>query len=280
MQILNKNSEIYDLCTKWKAAGERVALVPTMGYYHAGHASLMQYARDNATKVVVSLFVNPMQFAPTEDLAAYPRDLEHDAAIAKSIGVDVIFAPNDDEMYTSDFSTVVSLPKLNKGLCSISRPTHFDGVATVVLKLFMLTQVHMAVFGQKDWQQLTIIRQMVRDLNIPITIEGCPIVREDDGLALSSRNVYLSAEERAQAPHIYKAICAAKHMAQLDVNTVDVLQMVQDYIAQNIPLGKIDYATIVDANTLEPQDSLSKTSLLACAVRIGKARLIDNMLLL
>ncbi len=279
MQILNKNSEIYALCMKWKSEGEKVALVPTMGYYHAGHAALMQYARENATKVVVSLFVNPMQFAPTEDLAAYPRDLDHDAAIAKSIGVDVIFAPDDAQMYTPDFSTVVSLPKLNKGLCSITRPTHFDGVATVVLKLFMLTQAHMAVFGQKDWQQLTIIRQLVKDLNIPISIEGRPTVREDDGLALSSRNVYLTAEERAQAPHIYKALCAAKAMAKLDAKAADVLQMVQEYIAQNIPLGMIDYASIVDANTLVPQDNLSNTSLFACAVRIGKARLIDNMLL-
>ncbi len=279
MQILNKNSEIYDLCMAWKAAGEQVALVPTMGYYHAGHASLMKYARENATKVVVSLFVNPMQFAPTEDLAAYPRDLEYDSAIAKSMGVDAIFAPDTSQMYAEGFSTVVSLPALNKGLCSISRPTHFDGVATVVLKLFMITQAHMAVFGQKDWQQLTIIRQMVRDLNIPINIIGCPIVREADGLALSSRNVYMNEDERSQAPHIYKALCKAKKMASVGAKSSEVLQMVEAYLAENIPLGNIDYASIVDSKTLKPQENLNNTSLLACAVRIGKARLIDNMLL-
>ncbi len=281
MKILTKKNEIYQLCSQWRQEGQQIALVPTMGYYHAGHESLMQYAREHAQKVVVSLFVNPKQFGPTEDLSSYPRNLEGDVNIAKSFGVDVVFAPEDAEMYSDNNCTNISVSELNKGLCSLSRPTHFDGVCTVVMKLFLLTQAHMAVFGQKDWQQLAIIKQMVRDLDVPINIVGRPIVRDVDGLALSSRNAYLTKDERAQAPHIYKGLCASKEMAASgEKNAQNILDTVGEYWAKNIPLGQVDYASIVDAKTLAPQKEINNMSLLACAVRMGKARLIDNMLLL
>lgn len=260
--------------------GQRIALVPTMGYYHAGHEELMRYARTQADKVVVSLFVNPIQFAPGEDLAAYPRDLDSDAAKASALGVDVLFAPQPEEMYAPDQATVVSVPALSTGLCGLTRPTHFQGVCTVVLKLFHLIGPHMAVFGQKDWQQLAIIRRMVRDLNVPVSVEGRPIVREDDGLALSSRNVYLTPEERRQAPEIQRGLRFAQDMARQGERSAALLQRtVLRRWAERLPAGRLDYLTVVDASSLEPLDEVNGNALMACAVRMGKARLIDNILL-
>ncbi len=280
MQILTSISEATTCCNAWRQAGQSIALVPTMGYYHQGHESLMRFAREKADKVVVSLFVNPTQFAPGEDLAAYPRDIERDSAIVKELGVDALFIPEVDAMYTAAHETIVAVPGLSRPLCGISRPTHFQGVCTVVLKLFMILCPHMAVFGEKDRQQLAIIQRMVTDLNIPVKICGRPIVREDDGLALSSRNVYLSPEERVQAPEIYKGLCMAQNLVQKgERNAARIQSSVLEMWAQTLSLGRLDYLTIVDAASLVAQDNITDNTLMACAVRMGKARLIDNVLL-
>ena len=280
MQIIKNPSEMAALCASWRTQGQRVALVPTMGFYHAGHEDLMRHARAHADKVAVSLFVNPAQFAPGEDLAAYPRDLARDAALAEAAGVDAIFAPEPEALYAPDHATWVEVPELSRGLCGVSRPTHFRGVCTVVLKLFLLLAPHMAVFGEKDWQQLAIIRRMVRDLNVPVEVEGRPIVREQDGLALSSRNVYLTPEERAQAPEIRKALLRARDMVQQgETSATLVQQMVLRRWAERLPLGRLDYLSIVDTASLKPLEVIGDNALMACAVRMGKARLIDNILL-
>lgn len=280
MQILNATHEIYNLCQQWRGQNQRIALVPTMGYYHAGHEELMRHARAHADKVVVSLFVNPTQFAPGEDLAAYPRDLENDASVAAALGVDALFVPASEAMYAPDHSTWVSVPALSQGLCGLSRPTHFQGVCTVVLKLFMLVAPHMAVFGEKDWQQIAIIRRMVRDLNLPVRIEGRPIVREDDGLALSSRNIYLTAAERAQAPEIRRGLLMAREWVRQGENSAKRLrEAVLLHWADHLTLGRLDYLSVVDADSLAPLDSVGERTLMACAVRMGKARLLDNILL-
>ncbi len=280
MQILTKTNDISNLCDQWKAQNLKIALVPTMGFHHEGHAALMRHARTIADKVVVSLFVNPTQFAPGEDFESYPRNLENDARIAQESGVDVLFAPTVQSMYSQEHSTTISLPKLSTVLCGMARPTHFQGVCTVVLKLFMITRANISVFGQKDWQQLTIIRQMVEDLNIPISIIGHPIVRESDGLALSSRNVYLNQEERVQAPEIYKGLSFAKEMvAQGETSAALLTQMLLSRWAHKLTLGRLDYLTIVHAANLCPVEVVGENTLMACAVRMGKARLLDNILL-
>ncbi len=280
MQIIKQISEITNFCNTLSASGQRIALVPTMGFYHRGHEALMARAKEVADKVVVSLFVNPTQFAPGEDLEAYPRDFERDAAICERLQVDALFVPSVEEMYAPDHATTISLPDLSRKLCGIARPTHFQGVCTVVTKLFMLTRAHVAVFGEKDWQQLAIVRRLVRDLNIPIEILGHAIVREDDGLALSSRNVYMTEAERAQAPEIQKGLQFAKTLvAQGERNAALLQQALLARWAEKLPLGRLDYLTVVDADSLEAQEVIGKTSLMACAVRMGKARLIDNILL-
>lgn len=282
MQILTTPQDLAAQCRQWHARGEDIILVPTMGYYHAGHESLMDHARPLARRMVVSLFVNPAQFGPGEDLAAYPHDHERDAAIAGRHGADVLFIPEDGSMYAPDHATWVEVPELSHGLCGLSRPTHFRGVCTVVMKLFMLTRADMAVFGQKDWQQQAILRRMVRDLNVPIRIETCPIVREADGLALSSRNVYLTPEERAQAPALQRGLQAARSLASRGEARVKVLRnAVLAYWAEFLRLGRLDYLAVVDPDSLRPLDTLEagRPALMACAVRMGKARLIDNILL-
>ena len=282
MQILTTPQELAAQCRQWHAQGEDVVLVPTMGYYHAGHESLMEHARPLARRMVVSLFVNPAQFGPGEDLAAYPRDHERDAAIAGRHGADVLFIPEDGSMYAPDHATWVEVPELSRGLCGLSRPTHFRGVCTVVMKLFMLTQADIAVFGQKDWQQQAVLRRMARDLNVPIRIETCPVVREPDGLALSSRNVYLTPEERAQAPALQRGLQAARSLASRGEERVKVLRdAVLTYWAEFLTLGRLDYLAVVDPDDLRPVDTLEagRPALMACAVRMGKARLIDNILL-
>ena len=213
MQIIHSPEALHSVCAEWRRQGLKTALVPTMGYYHAGHASLISYARSVADKVIVSLFVNPTQFGPNEDLEAYPRDFEKDSALVRELGGDVLYAPEPENMYAPDHATWVEVPALANTLCGLSRPIHFRGVCTVVLKLFMLAQPSLAVFGEKDWQQLAIIKKMVSDLNVPVEVVGRPIVREADGLALSSRNVYLTPEERAQAPQIRKSLEMAAGLA-------------------------------------------------------------------
>ncbi len=283
MQIIETTQKISEYCDACRAQGQRIVLVPTMGYFHAGHISLMHKARELAGengKVVVSLFVNPTQFGANEDLSNYPQDRQRDATLAKEAGVDVLFIPEAADMYAKDDATFVTVPALATHLCAVTRPTHFQGVCTVVLKLFMITRANMAVFGEKDWQQLAIIRRMVADLRVPIAIHGCPIMREEDGLALSSRNVYLSEEERAQVPEIFMALTMAKEMvAQGETKARQVMQMVLRRWAIRLPLGRLDYLSIVDADTLEPCDVIGTRTLMACAIHMGKARLIDNILL-
>ncbi len=280
MQIIKTPHDIQSLCRSWRADGASVALVPTMGYYHAGHMDLMRHARALADKLVVSLFVNPTQFGPGEDLAAYPHDLERDAAIARDLGVDALFTPAPENMYAPDHATWVAVPDLARGLCGASRPVHFRGVCTVVLKLFMLTAPDVAVFGQKDWQQLAIIRRMARDLNLSVRIEGRPTVREEDGLALSSRNVYMTPEERGQAPEIRNGLLLAREMVRQGERRVPLLtQTVLRRWAEHLPLGRLDYLSVVHPESLEPLDAVEDAALMVCAVRMGKARLIDNILL-
>lgn len=281
MQIITDPQTLQQTTLHWRAEGVHTVLVPTMGYYHAGHESLMAHARSIGEKVVVSLFVNPTQFGPGEDLASYPRDLERDAAIAEGQGADILFVPRPEDMYRPDHATWVEVPQLASTLCGITRPTHFRGVCTVVLKLLMMAQPRTAVFGQKDWQQLAILRRMVRDLNIPVKLVGRPIVRESDGLALSSRNIYLGKDERAQAPHIHHSLMLAKALVQGgERDTATLATAMRGYWAQNLPLGQEDYLSFVHPDTLAPLERITDAALCAVAVRLGKARLIDNMMLL
>lgn len=278
MQIFTKPEEIRAQCAAWHAAGEDIALVPTMGYYHAGHESLMEYGRSHARRLVVSLFVNPAQFGPNEDLAAYPRDFERDRAIAEAHGADALFAPGPAEMYAADHGTWVEVPEMGKLLCGRSRPIHFRGVCTVVLKLFLLTGADIAIFGQKDWQQQAILKRMTRDLNVPTRIVALPIAREPDGLALSSRNVYLSPEERKAAPNIRKGLLLAREMAANGEKSAENLrQAVLDFWKEAIPQGEVDYLEIVHPDTLASLSETGDQALMVCAVRLGKARLIDNI---
>lgn len=280
MQIFTNPQDLAAQCRSWHAAGEDIALVPTMGYYHAGHEALMDQGRGLAKRLVVSLFVNPTQFGPNEDLSAYPRDIERDTQIAAAHGADAIFIPEPASMYAEDHATWVEVPDLSRIMCGLSRPTHFRGVCTVVLKLFMITQADVAVFGQKDWQQQAILRRMVRDLNVPVRIETCPIVREEDGLALSSRNVYLTEEERRQAPWIHRGLQLARDMAQKGQTHAKILrESALCTWADHLTLGRLDYLSVVDPVSMEPLDTVDGPALMACAIRMGKARLIDNILL-
>ncbi len=280
MRIVHTPEALRAAGVEWRRQGLKVALVPTMGYYHEGHASLIRYARSAADKVIVSLFVNPTQFGPNEDLEAYPRDFESDSALVRELGGDLLYAPDPESMYAPDHATWVEVPALANTLCGVSRPIHFRGVCTVVLKLFMLAQPSLAVFGEKDWQQLAIIKKMVADLNVPVEIVGRPIVREADGLALSSRNVYLTAEERAQAPQLRKSLeMAARLAAGGERDAAAIIASVRTYLAEHLPAGQEDYISVVDPAMLTKVDRLEGDALCALAFRLGKARLIDNMLL-
>ena len=280
MQTVTSPQELASLCRSWHKDGQTICLVPTMGYYHAGHEDLMRHGRTLADRLVVSLFVNPAQFGPSEDFATYPRNQERDSSIAEALGADAIYIPEAESMYAADHATWVEVPELAKPLCGITRPTFFRGVCTVVLKLFNLTGCDVAVFGQKDWQQQAILKRMVRDLNVPVRIETRPTVREDDGLALSSRNVYLAAEERKQAPQIQAGLQLARKLAQQGETSAKRLRdAVLLRWAEKLPLGRLDYLSIVHPDSLAPLDQVDGPALMACAVRMGKARLIDNILL-
>ena len=280
MQILKDAKEFQKHCLKLRAQGRRLALVPTMGAHHAGHQSLMRAARDSGARVLVSLFVNPAQFEPNEDLAAYPRNPDSDAESAAAAGADLLFMPAPQSMYAADHATWVETPALARTLCGLSRPQHFRGVCTVVLKLLLLSQAQLAFFGEKDWQQLVIIRRMVRDLNVPAAIRGCPTVREADGLAMSSRNAYLTPEERAQAPQIQAGLQQARELARRGERSAKILcAAVLEYWDRHLPLGRAEYLELVHPHSLEAVDVLGASALMACAVRLGKARLIDNTLL-
>ena len=278
MKIVATVKEVREQVKEWKKQGLSVGFVPTMGYLHEGHKSLMDAARKDNDKVVVSIFVNPMQFGPTEDLATYPRDLEHDAALCESAGVDLSFHPEPEEMYEKDFCSFVDMTGLTEGLCGKTRPIHFRGVCTVVNKFFNIVTPDRAYFGQKDGQQLAVIRRMVRDLNMDIEIVGCPIVREEDGLAKSSRNTYLSEEERKAALILSKTVALGKELAKTEKDANKVVEAMKKNI-ETEPMAKIDYVEAVDALSMAPVEKLEGTCMLAMAVYIGKTRLIDNTLI-
>ena len=278
MKIVGTVKEVREQVKEWKKQGLSVGFVPTMGYLHEGHKSLMDAARKGNDKVVVSIFVNPMQFGPTEDLATYPRDLDHDAALCESAGVDLIFHPEAEEMYEKDFCSFVDMTGLTEGLCGKTRPIHFRGVCTVVNKLFNIVTPDHAYFVQKDGQQLAVIKRMVRDLNMDIEIVGCPIIREEDGLAKSSRNTYLSSEERKAALILSKTVALGKELAKTEKDANKVVEAMKKNI-ETEPLAKIDYVEAVDALSMAPVEKLEGTCMLAMAVYIGKTRLIDNTLI-
>jgi pantoate--beta-alanine ligase len=276
MKIETTVNAVRSQVKEWKKQGLSVGFVPTMGYLHEGHASLIKAARADNDKVVVSIFVNPMQFGPTEDLASYPRDLDKDSALCESLGVDIIFHPEPEEMYHEGFSSYVDMTVLTQELCGLSRPVHFRGVCTVVNKLFNIVQPDRAYFGQKDAQQLAVIRHMVDDLNMDIEIVGCPIIREEDGLAKSSRNTYLSAEERQAALILSKSINLGREMVEKgETDTSKIVNAMKELISTE-PLARIDYVKAVDGLTMQQISEVKKPMLVAIAVYIGKTRLIDN----
>ncbi|RBP39772.1 pantothenate synthetase [Roseimicrobium gellanilyticum] len=268
---------------QWHAqsAGRPLVIVPTMGALHEGHLDLMREARTLAGdggSVAVSIFVNPLQFGPKEDFAKYPRELEADSAKCASVGVDAIFAPSAEEVYAPDRSVIVLETKLSKVLCGASRPGHFDGVCTVVLKLFNIMQPDISVFGKKDYQQLAIIKRMVRDLNVPVEIVGSETVREADGLAMSSRNRYLSADERSQATALRAGLLKAKEAWQSGEKGGEKLKRLYlEVLKERAPLSRVDYIECTDADTLEPAEEVGSNGLMATAVFFGATRLIDNI---
>ncbi|MGN1267877.1 MAG: pantoate--beta-alanine ligase [Dorea sp.] len=274
MQVTKTVEETRKLIKEWKREGKSIGLVPTMGFLHEGHGSLIKKCREENDIVVVSDFVNPTQFGPTEDLEAYPRDFERDSQLCESLGADLIFNPEPEEMYV-DPHAYVSIDLLSETLCGKTRPIHFKGVCTVVSKLFNIVTPDKAYFGQKDAQQLAIIRKMVKDLNFDIQIVGCPIIREEDGLAKSSRNTYLNTEERKAALCLSKAVKKGQEIIKPGMMAEDVLQEMRAIIREE-PLAKIDYVSMVDALTMQPVEKVENNVLIAMAVYIGKTRLIDN----
>ena len=280
MEIIVDPKEMQQRALAAKRAGQRIAFVPTMGYLHDGHLSLLQEGRKRGDLLVLSIFVNPTQFGANEDLSTYPRALEHDCELARAAGTDLVFTPSAAAIYPADASTWVNVEGLTEVLCGASRPGHFRGVTTVVAKLFNLVQPDVALFGCKDFQQLAVIRRMVRDLDMPVEIVGMPIVREADGLALSSRNVYLTTEERQQALVLSQAIATAQQMAGAGIrNAGEIVAALQAMIATQ-PAARIDYLQICHQDTLQEQAAIDSDSVLLLAVFIGKTRLIDNSFLL
>ncbi|MDY3909116.1 MAG: pantoate--beta-alanine ligase [Eubacterium sp.] len=278
MQIVSTVDAVREQVKKWREEGLSVGLVPTMGYLHEGHKSLIDKAVEQNDRVVVSVFVNPIQFGPNEDLATYPRDLDRDSALCENAGADLIFHPEKEDMYFDDFCTHVDMEGLTKGLCGKTRPTHFRGVCTVVSKLFNIVKPDRAYFGQKDAQQLAVIRRMVRDLNFDLEIVGCPIIREEDGLAKSSRNTYLSPEERKAAVILHKGLVKGEELVKNgEKNAAKVAKAIREVI-ESEPLAKIDYVEIVDFDNIQTVETIEGPVLAAVAVYIGKTRLIDNFI--
>ena len=274
MQVTKTVEETRKQIKQWKKEGKTIGLVPTMGFLHEGHASLIRKCREQNDIVVVSDFVNPTQFGPNEDLEAYPRDFERDSKLCESLGADLIFAPSPEDMY-HDPHAFVSIDSLSETLCGKTRPIHFKGVCTVVTKLFHIVAPDRAYFGEKDAQQLAIIRKMVKDLNFDIEIVGCPIVREEDGLAKSSRNTYLNDKERQAALCLSRAVKTGKEVIYTGADAKEVLNPMKAIIEAE-PLARIDYVMMVDALTMQPIEKADRDVLVAMAVYIGKTRLIDN----
>lgn len=278
IKIVHTVKEVRNQVKQWRMQGLTIGFVPTMGYLHEGHQSLIKKAVEENDKVVVSVFVNPMQFAPNEDLESYPRDLDADARLCEQTGADLIFNPEPEEMYTDGFCSFVDMNGPTAELCGKSRPIHFRGVCTVVSKLFNIVTPDKAYFGQKDAQQLAVIKRMVIDLNIPVEIVGCPIIREADGLAKSSRNTYLNAEERKAALILSKTIFMGQQLVKDGLTDAKKLVELMKKNIETEPLAKIDYVEAVDFNDISIKDTISDNTLVAMAVYIGKTRLIDNFI--
>jgi len=279
IEIISTVTEIQARSDRMRRQGKTIVFVPTMGFLHEGHLSLMREGKTHGDDLVVSIFVNPTQFAPGEDLEAYPRDLERDLDLVRKEGVDAVFVPDVHEIYGDRFQTYVELKKLPNHLCGNSRPVFFQGVATVVTKLFNIVKPHVAVFGQKDYQQLVIVRQMVRDLNLDIAVIGAPTVREPDGLAMSSRNTYLTPEQRVSALSLNQSLINAQALLESGVqDAAEIIDSATDLI-RSYPDTEIDYIAVCDPETLVDVKTIDRPVRMALAVKLGKARLIDNMLL-
>ncbi len=279
MKIFNDPKTLQSFSEMLRLQEKRIGFVPTMGALHDGHLSLVKIAKSRADVVMMSIFVNPLQFGKAEDFSKYPRPFERDVELARFAGVDILFAPSAEALYGQGFQSFVEVEHVSKGFEGAIRPTHFRGVATVVLKLFNLTKPHVAVFGEKDAQQLTLIRRMATDLNLDVEIIGAPIVREPDGLAMSSRNVYLTSEQRKEATVLYRALMQAKSQLDAGERNVDVLKMLVTRTIQASPTALIDYVDIVDDDAFSPATSLQsgKSYFLILAVRLGEVRLLDNL---
>ncbi len=279
MRVIKTVSDMSAEAERLRREGKRISFVPTMGNLHEGHLSLMRTAKPLADVLVISIFVNPLQFEPGSDFDAYPRTFQEDLEKCEPVGVDIVFAPVESDLYPEGFQTTVEVKEVSKGLCGDFRPGHFKGVATVVLKLFNIVKPHVAVFGEKDYQQLCVIRRMVKDLNLDIEIVGHPTVREPDGLAMSSRNQYLSPDERKRAALLYKFLQEAKALFDKGERRAQRLTaMVQNGLARD-PRISVEYVSIRDRDTLKPLDTLDRPAVMALAVHIGKTRLIDNIFL-
>lgn len=281
LHIIRSVREMQETALQYRRSGKRIGVVPTMGYLHAGHASLIRAARMNTDIVITTIFVNPLQFAPTEDLSRYPRDLERDTVIAEEAGADILFTPSPKEMYPEGFGATVSIEGVTAPFEGVFRPTHFDGVATVVAKLFHLTQPDIAYFGQKDYQQCMVVQKMVRDLAMPLEISICPIEREADGLAMSSRNVYLSPENRMNATILFKALQGAQTLIHGGKRSRAAIEQEMQSILATVPHLTIDYAAAADASTLQQSETFAPNQaiVLLLAVRLGTTRLIDNLVI-
>ena len=276
MKTATRIDQVREAVSQWKSQGKSIGLVPTMGYLHRGHGSLVKKAAEENDVVIVSNFVNPTQFGKNEDLNSYPRDLDADCKLCESLGADLMFCPQPQEMYDNPLA-FVNIDLLSQWLCGKSRPVHFRGVCTVVTKLFNITKADRAYFGEKDAQQLLIIKKMVKDLNFDVEVVGCPIVREADGLAMSSRNAYLNEQERKAAKCLSKSIELGKSKIKKGM----IAQELKDYMKEAIerePLAEIDYLEVVDLNTLQPVDRIDESVLVAMAVNFDKARLLDNFM--
>ena len=277
MEIIRTVKEMKEFSSEARRAGKTITFVPTMGYFHEGHLNLMREGRRRGDVLVISLFVNPMQFGPKEDFKSYPRDFERDRKMAEGVGVDIFFAPEASDMYPPDHQTIVRVEKVTQNLCGRSRPTHFQGVSRVVLMLFEIVMPHVAIFGEKDYQQLVTIQQMVKDLHLSVDVLGMPTVREADGLAMSSRNTYLLPDERKAAQSLYRSLQKAKELLQKGERRTDRILHEINGILHSESLVRIDYVQICDAHTLEDVDRIEGDVVVALAAYLGKTRLIDNL---
>ena len=279
IDIIPLKTEMQARSNQLRNQGKSIAFVPTMGYLHEGHLSLMRLGKSMADTLVVSIFVNPTQFGPGEDLGAYPRDFESDQSLCRKEGVDILFYPTAAEMYGPRFQTFITLEQLQLHLCGISRPVHFRGVATIVTKLFNIVKPHTAIFGLKDYQQVRIIRQVVQDLDLDIQITSGPTARESDGLAMSSRNAYLDTSQRPAALTLYQALCQTRNHLEKGLTDAKVLIRSAVNLILSFPDTAIDYIAICDPDTLEDMQTIDRPAIMALAVKVGKTRLIDNMIL-